>query len=133
MKEKEGEQTSKAFWAKEAEKELWKAWETLLKLTITVPLEVGDLKKRTRSFEVRRPKCEEEEHEVSIREGPEELTLRSEEVRSQKSCINVDHTAQERWDHLWLMLIGMHSARRSTKVLKWQRLGGIVRSIQRNE
>ena len=35
--------------------------------------------------------------EVSIREGPEELTLRTEEVGSQKSCINVDHIAQDRW------------------------------------
>ena len=58
-------------------------------------LDVGDLKKGTRSFEVRR--CEEEGHEVSIREGPEELTLRTEEVRSKKSCINVDHIAQDRW------------------------------------
>ena len=49
-------------------------------------LDVGDLKKGTRSFEVRRPTCEEEGHEVSIREGPEELTLRTEEVRSKKHC-----------------------------------------------
>ena len=35
-------------------------------------LDVGDLKKGTRSCEVRRPKCEEEGHDVSIREGPEE-------------------------------------------------------------
>ena len=34
---------------------------------------------------------------MSIREGPEELTLRTEEVHSQKSCINVDHIAQGRW------------------------------------
>ena len=33
-------------------------------------LDVGDLKKGTRSFEVRWPKCEEEDHEVSIRECP---------------------------------------------------------------
>ena len=38
---------------------------------------------------------------MSIREGPEELTLR-----------RIDGV------HLWLMLIGMSSARRSTKVLK---------------
>ena len=35
--------------------------------------------------------------EASSREGPEELTLRAEEVGSQKSCINVDHTAEDRW------------------------------------
>ena len=28
--------------------------------------------------------------------SPEELTLRAEEVRTQKSCINVDHIAEER-------------------------------------
>ena len=33
----------------------------------------------------------------SIREDPEKLTLRTEEVRSEKSCINVDHIAQDRW------------------------------------
>ena len=61
-------------------------------------MDVGDLKKGTRSFEVRRPKCEAEGHEVSIREGPEELTLRTEEVRSKKSCVIVDHIAQDRWE-----------------------------------
>ena len=30
-------------------------------------------------------------------EGPEQLTLGAEEVGTQKSCINVDHIAQERW------------------------------------
>ena len=34
---------------------------------------------------------------MSVREGPEELTLRAEEVGTQKSCINDDHVAQERW------------------------------------
>ena len=48
-------------------------------------LNVGHLKEGTRSFEVRRPKFEEECSEVSIREGPEELTLRAEEVGSQNS------------------------------------------------
>ena len=42
-------------------------------------------------------KCEEASPEVLIREGPEELTLRAEEVGTQKSCLNVDHIAQERW------------------------------------
>ena len=32
-----------------------------------------------------------------IREGQEELTLRAAEVNTQKSCINVDHIAQDRW------------------------------------
>ena len=43
-------------------------------------LEVGHLREGSRSFEVRRPKCEEGSPEVLIREAPEELTLRAEEV-----------------------------------------------------
>ena len=35
--------------------------------------------------------------EGSIREGPEELTLRAEEVGSQNACINVGHIAEDRW------------------------------------
>ena len=40
-------------------------------------LDVGYLKEGTRLFEMRRPKVEEGGPEVSIREGPEELTLRT--------------------------------------------------------
>ena len=78
-------------------------------------LDVRHLKESTMSFEVRRPKCEEEGPEVFISEG---LTPRTEEVCSKKSCGNFDHIAQTDGDHLWLMLIGMPSARQSTKVLK---------------
>ena len=60
-------------------------------------LEVGHLREGTRSFEVRRPQCEEGSPEVLIREGPEEVTLRAEEVGTPKSCLNFDHTAHERW------------------------------------
>ena len=34
--------------------------------------------------------------EASIREGPEDQTLRAEEVGSQKSCIDVGHIAEDR-------------------------------------
>ena len=60
-------------------------------------LDVGDLKKGTRTLEVRMPKCEEERPEVLIREGPEELTLRAEDVCTQKLCVNVGHIWQDRW------------------------------------
>ena len=60
-------------------------------------LDVGYLKEGTRSYEVRRAKFEEGGPVVSIREGPEELTLRTEGVGSLKACINVDHIAEERW------------------------------------
>ena len=71
--------------------------ETSLKLINHSALDVGYLNEGTRSFEVRRPKIEEGCPEVSIREGPEELTLGTEEVGSQEACINVDHIAQDRW------------------------------------
>ena len=60
-------------------------------------LEVGHLKEGTRFYGVGRPKFEEGCPEASIREGPEELTPRAEEVGSQKACINVDHIAEDRW------------------------------------
>ena len=60
-------------------------------------LDVGNLNEGLRPFEVRRPKFKEGCPEASIREGPEELTLRAEEGGSQKSCINVGHTAEDRW------------------------------------
>ena len=40
-------------------------------------LEVGHQIEGPRSFEVRRPKCEEGSPEVLIKEGPDELTLRA--------------------------------------------------------
>ena len=48
-------------------------------------LDVGHLKEVTRSFAVRRPMFEEGCTELTIREGPEELTLRTKEVGSKKS------------------------------------------------
>ena len=69
-----------------------------IEVDIHSALDVGYLKEGTRSFKVRRPKFEEGGPEVSIREGPEEFTLRAEEVGSQKGCINVDHIAQDRWE-----------------------------------
>ena len=55
------------------------------------------LREGSRSFQVRRPKGEEGYPEVHVRGSPEDLTLRAEEVGTQKSCINVDHIAKERW------------------------------------
>ena len=60
-------------------------------------LDVGHLNEGTRSSEVRVPKLEDGCPEVSIREGPEELTLRAEEVGSQKACVNVGHITENRW------------------------------------
>ena len=80
--------------------------------------DVGYLKEGTRSFVVRRPKFEEGSPEVSIREGPKELTLRTEEVSSPTACIKAITFRRTGGDRLWLMLIGMPSAGRSTKIKK---------------
>ena len=50
-----------------------------------------------RHFQCEGQSSKRECHEVSIREGPEELTLRAEEVGSQRLCIKVDHIAEDRW------------------------------------
>ena len=81
-------------------------------------LDVGHLEEGIRPFEVRRPKFKEGGPEASIREGPKELTLRAEEVGSQKSCFNVDHIAEDKWDRPWLTLTGIPFAKQSTKELK---------------
>ena len=60
-------------------------------------LDVDHLNEGIRSFEVRGPKFKRVYFEASIRKGPEELTLRAEEVGSQKACINVGHIAEYRW------------------------------------
>ena len=72
--------------------------------------------------------------EASIREGPEELTLRAEEVGSQKSCINVDHTAEDRWgpplvDADWHAFC--QAIYKGFEGSEWEEL--IVRAPQRNE
>ena len=62
---------------------------------------MGHLIEGFMSFEVRGPKLEEACFEVSIREGPEELTLRAEEV----GCINVGHIAEDNWSSEVIFLI----------------------------
>ena len=56
---------------------------------------------------MRTPKLEEGSNEVSIREGPEELTLFSEEVGA---SVTMRRTGGDR---PWLMLIGMPFAKQS--------------------
>ena len=59
--------------------------------------EVGYLNEGLGKFKVRRPKGSEGYPELTVRESPDELTLRAEEVGTWKSYINVDHTEKERW------------------------------------
>ena len=63
-------------------------------------LDVGQLSEGFRPLSVQRAKFKEGCPEVTIREGPEELTLRAEEMRSLKLCTKVDHIADDRWTAL---------------------------------
>ena len=60
-------------------------------------LEVRHLSEGLGTFKVRRPKGSEGFPEVTVRESPDELTLRAEEVGTRESYINVDHIEKERW------------------------------------
>ena len=60
-------------------------------------LEVGHLNEGLGTLKVRRPKGQERYPEVTVRESPDELTLRAEEVGTWKSYINAAHSAKERW------------------------------------
>ena len=60
-------------------------------------LEVGHLNEGLGTFKVRRPTGSEGYPEVAVRESPDDLMLRAEDVGTWKSYINVDHTEKERW------------------------------------
>ena len=75
-------------------------------------LEVGRLHEGLGTFQVRRPTGSQGHPEVTVREGPHELTLRAEEVGTWKSCINVDH-------------MGSSPGKRKTKALK-EKTGRVV-------
>ena len=77
-------------------------------------LEVGHLSGLAwRPFEVRRPKGEEGYPEVTVRESPDELTLRAEETGTWKSRASMSTTLQKGGGVLlkW-MLVGTPSAKR---------------------
>ena len=57
--------------------------------------------------------------EATIREGADDLTLRAEEVKTLKACINIDFTLRKTdGDRRWLMRTGTLSAKQFTKELK---------------
>ena len=70
-------------------KSLAEGLRNFMKVDSHCALEEGHLREGSRSFEVRRTKCEEGGPEVLVREGPEELTLRAEEVGTQKSSMSI--------------------------------------------
>ena len=71
-------------------------------------LDVGALRGGTGTLKVRKPQVPEGRSDVIIRESPDELTSRPEEVETS----NIE---PERWGLPWLMLTGMPSVRRCTK------------------
>ena len=74
-------------------------------------LDVGALRRGTRTFRVRKPKVPEGCSDVTVRESPDELT----EVGTSKAYTDVNHIEPENGVLPWLMLTGMPSARRCTK------------------
>ena len=62
-----------------------------LKLTNERALDVGAAHRGTGTYQVRKPKVPEGFSEVIVRESPDELTSRGEEVVTSKALMNVDH------------------------------------------
>ena len=62
-------------------------------------LDVGYLNRGRGTFEVRKPNVPEGCLDVTVRESPDELTLRAEEVGTLKACVNVDHIEKKRFGH----------------------------------
>ena len=60
-------------------------------------LDVGELHRGTGTSKVEKPKVPEGGSDATIRESPDELTLRAEEVNSSKAYTDVNHIKPERW------------------------------------
>ena len=67
------------------------------RLTTNAPLRLDTWTGAWDHFKVRKPKVLERCQEVRVRESPDELTLRAEEVGMLKAYVNVDHIEPERW------------------------------------
>ena len=72
-------------------------------------LDVGELRRGTGTLQLRNPEAPEGGSDVTIRESPDELTRRAEEVNTSKALSWKDGALP------WLMLTGMLSARRCTR------------------
>ena len=55
---------------------------------------------------------------MTVRENPDKLTLRAEELGTLKAYVNVDHIKKKDGVLSWLMLTGMPSVRRCIKASK---------------
>ena len=60
-------------------------------------LDVGEPHRGTGTLQVRKPKVPEGGSDVTVRESPDELTLRAEEVGTSKAYMDVNHIEPERW------------------------------------
>ena len=60
-------------------------------------LDVGELHRGTGTFKVRKPKVPEGGSDVTVRESPDELTVRAEEVKTSKAYIDANHIKAKRW------------------------------------
>ena len=60
-------------------------------------LDDGALRRGTGTFKVRKPKAPEGSSEVTVRESPDELTSRAEEVNTWKALTSVNHIEPGRW------------------------------------
>ena len=64
-------------------------------------VDVGGLRRGTRSIHVKKPRFSEAFPGAVITEGVDELTLRAEVVGMQRAFIDTKHIELERWDRLW--------------------------------
>ena len=82
---------------KESTKGLTNGLREFIKVDNERALDVGSLSRGTRTFQVRKPKVPGGCSEVIVRESPDDLTLRAEEVGTSKALMHVDHIEQEGW------------------------------------
>ena len=60
-------------------------------------VDVGGLRRGTKSIQVKKPQFSEAFPEAAIREGADELTLRAEQAGSLRTFIDTKHIELERW------------------------------------
>ena len=63
-------------------------------------LDVGAIRRGTGTFQVQKPKVPEGGSDVTVRESPDVLTSRAEEVNTSKALISVDRIEPGRWGRL---------------------------------
>ena len=82
---------------KESRRGLTDGMREFIKVDNERALDVGAIRRGTGTFQVRKPKAPEGGTGVTVRESPDELTLRAEEVNTFKAYIDVNHIQPERW------------------------------------